>query len=299
MKILIIGGSGVIGWNLLEFFKEKNLDVKFTFKTNQVSDNNGYFLDITNKKETNEIITKINPDIVIHTAALANVDLCERYKQLAHQINVNGTHNIIEGCKKISSKIVYISTSFVFSGSSKTYTEHDIPSKPKTNYGLTKLEGEKLVLESGLESLILRIDQPYFWKQSWQHTNSVLRVIGTLSKKQELKEITDWFNVPTYIPDFVNATYALIKNNYTGIFHLTGSDFISRFEWALNTAKIFDLDSKLLVPINSKQLNLDVERNNINMDNKKILDQTGVKMRGIKEGLLDMQKMNYTEQDKI
>ena len=188
---------------------------------------------------------------------------------------------------------LYISTSFVFSKSDKAYTETDIPSNPKTHYGLTKLEGEKLILESELKSLILRIDQPYFWKKSWQRTNSVLRVIETLSKKQKLKEITDWFNVPTYIPDFVSATYELIKNNHTGIFHLTGPDFLSRFDWALKTANVFGLDSKLLTPINSVELNLDAARENIKLNNKKVQEKTGVKMRGINEGLLDMQKIGF------
>jgi len=294
MSILIIGGSSVIGWNLLKFFTKQNLDVKYTFKKNQVNDKKGYFLDITNQKETEKLITKINPDIVIHTVALTNVDLCEREKKMANQINVDGTSNVIKSCQKTNSKIIYISTSFVFSENEKAYTEIDIPSNPKTNYGLTKLKGEKLILESQLKSLILRVDQPYFWKQPWQHTNSVLRVIDALSKKQEFKEITDWYNVPTYIPDFLNAVDALIKNNHTGIFHLTGSDFISRFDWALKTAEIFGLDKKLLVPIKSDQLNLDAQRENINLNNKKILDETGIKMKGIKEGLLDMKSTDFT-----
>ena len=294
MSILIIGGSGVIGWNLLEFFMKQNLDVKYTFKKNKSNYKNGYFLDITNQKETEKIIEKINPDIVIHTAAITNVDLCEREKKIANQINVDGTYNVIKSCQKIDSKIIYISTSFVFSGNKKAYTEIDIPCNPKTNYGLTKLKGEELILESQLKSLILRIDQPYFWKQPWQHTNSVLRVIDALSKKQEFKEITDWYNVPTYIPDFLNAVNALIKNNHTGIFHLTGSDFISRFDWALKTAEVFGLDKKFLIPIKSNKLNLDAQRENINLDNKKIFDKTGIKMKEIEEGLLDMRNIGFT-----
>jgi|LWDU01.1.fsa_nt_gi dTDP-4-dehydrorhamnose reductase len=295
MTILIIGGSGVIGWNLLKNFIKQNLDVKYTFKKNQVNDKKGYFLDITNQKETEKLITKINPDIVIHAVALTNVDLCEREKKMANQINVDGTYNVIKSCQKINSKIIYMSTSFVFSENEKAYTEMDVPSNPKTNYGLTKLKGEKLILESQLKSLILRIDQPYFWKQPWQHTNSVLRVIDALSKKQEFKEITDWYNIPTYIPDFLNAVDALIKNNHTGIFHLTGSDFISRFDWALKTAEIFGLDKKLLIPIKSDQLNLDAQRENINLNNEKITNETGIKMKGIKEGLLDMKNTDFTD----
>lgn len=296
MNILIIGGSGVIGWNLLEFFKSKDNDVNFTFNKNKI-DHEGNFLDITNEEETINLITKLDPDIVIHSAALANVDLCERDKNLADQINVNGTHNVIKGCQKIDSKIIYISTSFVFSKSDQAYTETDVPLNPGSYYGFTKLEGEKLVLQSELKSLILRIDQPYFWKKSWQHTNSVLRVIDTLSKKENLKEVSDWFNVPTYIPDFVSATHELIKNNHTGIFHLTGSDFLSRFEWALKTAEVFGLNKKLIIPINSDELSLDVKRDNINLSNKKIQEKTGIKMRGITEGLLDMKKTGHSNSD--
>lgn len=296
MKILITGGSGVIGWNLTEFLKSKDNDVNFTFNKNKIN-HKGNFLDITNEEDTINLITKLNPDIVIHSAALANVDLCERDRNLAYQINVNGTHNVIKGCQKIDSKIIYISTSFVFSKNDKAYIETDIPSNPGTYYGATKLEAEKSILESELKLLILRIDQPYFWKKSWQRTNSVLRVIEALSKKQSLNEVTDWFNVPTYIPDFLSATHELIKNNHTGIFHLTGPDFISRFEWALKTAEVFGLDSKLLIPINSEQLNLDAKRDNINLNNKKIQEKTGVKMRGINEGLLDMQKIGFSDSD--
>jgi dTDP-4-dehydrorhamnose reductase len=288
MKILIIGGSGVIGGHLFEFLKREQCNVEYTFKANNEPYKNGYFLDITDQDETSKTISKINPDLVIHAAALANVDQCQLDKKLANKINIDGTKNVIESCQYTKSKIIYISTSFVFEGSNKKYNEKDNPINPGTHYGLTKLNGEKLVLKSKLKSLILRIDQPYGWKQPWHHTNSVLRVIEALSKKQEFRDITDWFNVPTYIPDLSKAAFALINNDEQGIFHLTGSDFINRFDWALKTAEIFGLNKNLLVPISSKQLDIKIARDSINLDNKKIYEKTGIRMKGIEEGLKDM-----------
>jgi len=232
-----------------------------------------------------KVITEINPDVVLHTAALANVDQCQRDNELADKINIDGTKNVIESCKKIKSKIIYISTSFVFKDSDKVYNEKDKPTNPEIYYGLTKLNGEKLILKSKLKSLILRIDQPYGWRQPWHHTNLVLRIIDTLSNKQESKNVTDWFNAPTYIPDFLEATLEIINNSKNGIFHLTGSDFVNRFELVLKTAEVFGLNKKLLVSINSEKLNIELTRDKINLDNNKIYEKIGIKIKDIEAGL--------------
>ena len=148
MKILVIGGSGVIGFKLVEYFNKTQKNVEFTYQTNKPKFSKGHCLDITQKKPTIELIAKVNPDIIIHTVALTNVDLCETDKELANLINVKGTENILEGCKITNSKIVYISTSFVFNGEKKEYFEDDITS-PATYYGITKLKAEQLVVKSG------------------------------------------------------------------------------------------------------------------------------------------------------
>ena len=227
MKIFIIGGSGVVGSELINQFIKNNDDVYFTYFQNKIEqNNNGIRLDITNKKDTIDIIKKINPDIVIHTAALTNVDLCETNNKLACMINVDGTKNVVEGCKITGSKIVYISTSFVFDGRKSEYYEEDQVS-PSTHYGITKQKGEQHVIKSKLPYLILRTDQPYGWTKKWQHSNSVIRTIKTLKTKKELKEIVDWYNTPTYVPDFGKAVLELINRKSTGIYHVVGSNYIN------------------------------------------------------------------------
>lgn len=288
MKICVIGGSGVIGSKMVQFFSKNNHDVTYTYHTHKTSSSSKeYKLDITDAKETEKIIKKINPQIIIHTSAITNIDLCETEKELAYLVNVKGTENIIKSAKKINAKLVYLSTSFVFDGKEKMYYEGDKPS-PSTYYGYTKMKGEEAIKNSELEYLILRIDQPYCWIEKYQHTNSVLRVINTLSENKTLNEVKDWWNTPTYVPDIVLATSKLLKNRSNGIFHLVGSDFINRYKWSIEVARIFGYEETKINPINSKDLGLSVKRANVNLKNSKILKEIGLKMKGIKDGAISM-----------
>jgi dTDP-4-dehydrorhamnose reductase len=291
MKIIVIGGSGIIGSKIVKKLIENNNDVSYTYYENKLDIGIGYRQDIRKKDETINFISKANPDLVIHTAALTNIDLCETDKELADSINIEGTKNVVSGCKKNKSKIVFISTSFVFSGDKQKYNE-DEETHPSTYYGITKSLGEEIVTNSELPFLILRTDQPYYWKEKWQRENSVLRVLQTLKKGQSLNEITDWYNVPTYVPDFVNALENLIKSDLSGIYHVCGSDFVSRYEWSIATAKIFGLDEKLIKPISSENLHLPAKRVNVNLSNDKIYQKTGIKMNGVIEGLQLMKNTN-------
>ena len=284
MKILIIGGSGFVGYELVKFFKKDSHDVEFTYNRNKIESKKSHFLDITIQQDSEKIIKKVNPDVVFHTAALTNVDTCEDNKELANSINVNGTANIIKACKNTKSKVVFISSSFVFNGKREKYFEDDHIC-PNTHYGQTKAKAEELVKNSGLSYQILRTDQPYGWTEKWHHPNSVTRCLSTLMAKNQLKEVKDWFNMPTYLPDFVRAVKHLSNGNKQGIFHLTGSDYISRLDWSMKTAEIFGFDKGMINPIHSSDLKLSASRPNVNMSNEKIFDKTGIKMMGVMEGL--------------
>lgn len=288
MKICVIGGSGVIGLKLVKFFSNIDNSVSFTFLNNELPlQGISKKLDITNSEDTVEFLKKGHFDVVIHTAALTNVDLCETNKLLADSINISGTENVIEGCRLTDSKLVFVSTSFVFDGKKQEYFEGDKTSSV-TYYGYTKFMGEQLVKNSGLKFLILRTDQPYCWVEKGQRTNSVLRVIETLKAGKILNEIIDWYNTPTYVPDFIKATSKLLERKSTGIYHVVGSDYINRYDWSLMFAKIFGFDEKMIRPIKSDVLDLTAKRVNINLKNSKILQEIGMKMKGVEEGALEM-----------
>ena len=290
MKILIIGGSGVIGSKIRKNFPKDKFDIFSTYMDHQLNSQNDFFLDIRDKENIKKIFHKIQPDIVIHASAITNIDLCEDDHKLADLVNIGGTEKIIEISEKMNSKLIFISTSFVFDGNKSSYNENDF-TNPTTYYGKTKEISEKKIIDSNLDYLILRTDQPYCWIEPWQHTNSVLRVVDTLKAKKNHREIIDWYNTPTYVPDFVKTTQKLITNNKSGIYHVVGSDYVNRFEWAKKICKYFNLNQELITPIKSQELMLSAKRVNVNLSNDKILGELGIKMMGIEEGLKSMLKV--------
>lgn len=289
MKVLVTGGNGRIGTKFVKFLIEKGNEVYHSYLHGEPHAEVGVSreLDICKRENTINLIKKISPELVIHTAALTNVDLCETNKELARTINIEGTRNVIDACKEANSKIVYISTSAVFDGSKRVYTEEDTPN-PTYYYASTKFEGEKIVSSSRLPFLILRTDQPYCWVESWQKENSVTRVLKKIEVGEIVKEPTDWYSNPTFVDNFVEVIFELIKRNKTGIYHVVGSDFLNRYELALNVAEVFGYDKHLIKPIKSDEIELPVKRVNVNLANGKTQSASGIKLLGIREGLKKM-----------
>ena len=214
---------------------------------------------------------------------------------MAKAINIDGIKNVIEGAKNLGSKIVYISTSLVFDGSKKFYLETD-KTNPISYYGKTKLEGEKVVINSGLPNMIIRTDQPYGWKKNWHHTNSVLRILENFENSKEYNEIVDWYNTPTFVNDFVTATMKLLYKKNVGIFHIIGTDFKNRFRFAQIVADIFDLNRKKIKPINSTNLNLPAKRPNVRLKSSKD-GKTNIKMSSLRVGLKQMKKIILEDEE--
>ncbi len=188
MKSLIIGGSGMIGSHLAKACKSQGYETISTFFEKIPSSEHQFFLDITDREKTIQLISDQNPDIVFLASALTNVDLCEKNFEIAKLTNVTGTQNVIDGCKKTSSKLVYFSTSAVFDGKKIKYSESD-ETCPVNNYGITKVLSEELIKNSKLPFLIIRTDQPYGWNEKWQRTNSVLRIIDNLKNNNLFNEV--------------------------------------------------------------------------------------------------------------
>jgi len=283
LKILIIGGSSVLGFRMLKLLMGKKVNVEYTYYTNNINIVNGHYLDIRNKDDVSKLIRKIQPTVVFHASALTSIDKCELDHNLADSINVQGVSNLISACKETNSKLVYVSTSFVFNGDKSQYFEID-NINPATYYGITKGKAENLIKKSGLNYLILRTDALYDWTECWQRENSVTRAINTIKAGKTLREVTDWYNTPTYTSDFVLVALHLIEKNKDGIYHLSGSEYINRYDWSLQVAKIFGLE-KNIEPVNSTELNLPAKRVNINLKNEKLFQELGIKMKNIKDGL--------------
>ena len=287
--ILIIGGSGFLGYYLHQSLSKLEEKVISTYNKTMIDEENFYELDVRKVDDVSKFLIKYKPRILIYTVGITDVDLCERDKKLAKAINVEGIKNIIDHIKDTGSKIIYFSTSFVFDGTKKFYLETDEPN-PISYYGESKLQGEKIVQDSGLPYAIIRTDQPYGWKKNWHHTNSMLRIIEKLEKNITYNEIIDWYNTPTSIEDIVKMTRKLLEDNYEGIFHIVSDDFLSRVEFAEVVVEVFGLNKNNIKKIHSNELKLSAKRPNVRLKNSKKVDLK-MDISNVFEGLKKMKEM--------
>jgi len=190
MKILITGGSGLLGSATAALFKD-HYQTFTTYADNKVTLEGceAYRLDITNKAEVFRVIETIQPDFIIHTAALIGIGLCENNKELAYDINVNGTRHLAEAADKANSRIVHISTDYVFDGKKGMYKETDKPN-PLNYYAKTKLEAEKLINKN---NTIIRTSI-YGWNIIKERKNFATFILEGLENNKKINIFEDHYN---------------------------------------------------------------------------------------------------------
>lgn len=276
-KVLITGASGFMGTKLVNILSE-------FFEIIPTDINSEIILDITNKEQVSQMLNDKKPDIVVHTAAYTDVDSCEDNKELAWSINVGGTKNIAEACKDINAKLIVISTDFIFDGKKGSYTEEDTPN-PISEYGRTKLEAEKVVKENLENYLIARTCVLYGYNSPKDKQTFEKWVINNLEEGKEIKVVTDQTVSPTLIDDIALAIKTFIEKDAKGVYHLVGSEIISRYDFAVKVQKVFDLPGKI-IPFTSAEFKQKANRpmnSSLRIDKLKTL---GVNMSSVEEGLL-------------
>ncbi|MDO8657329.1 MAG: SDR family oxidoreductase [Candidatus Levybacteria bacterium] len=297
MKILGTGLNGLVGSRIVELL---NNSCEFE----NLSLNTG--VDITNPNILFKKFKNSNATIVLHLAGKTDVDSCEKDKEFdarffknespvgektAWSVNVTGTKNIVDACKKTNKRLIYISTDFVFDGKNcpeNGYSEKDIPN-PINWYGKTKYEGEALVKNSGLEFLIMRIAYPY--RSNFERKDFVRSLIDGFRNNKLLTMIEDHIITPTFIDDIAYAFDFLVKNNQTGIFHVTGSQFLSPLDCAFQIAETFNFNKSLIAKTTREEYfkNRALRPFCLSLKNDKI-SKLGIKMRGFKEGLIELKR---------
>ncbi len=250
-KVLVTGGSGLLGGKLIPLLQD-NCKTFATYNKHPIKLKNceSFNLDITNRKDTEQLITKLSPDVIIHTVALTNVDYCEANKKEAWNVNVEGTRNIVEASREVNSKLIYISTDYVFDGERGRYKEDD-QTNPIDYYGETKLGGEKIVEELCEDYIIARTSVLYGWHSK---LNFVTWVIQELGQGHEISIVEDQFNSPTLADNLAELISDLMEGGENGIFHTAGRQRISRFGFTEKIAEIFNLDKNLINSISSDGL---------------------------------------------
>jgi dTDP-4-dehydrorhamnose reductase len=259
VKVLITGSNGLLGQSLIDLFlksKESYSIFGLSRGKNRSGRNDFNYLsiDITNKEALQEKIFKINPDFIINTAAMTQVDACENDKLACDLLNVEVVKWLSVFCEKTSTHLIHISTDFIFDGKKGNYKETDLPN-PLNYYGKSKLKSEQVLEKSTINYTILRTILVYGKVFDMSRSNIVLWVKESLENKEQITIVDDQFRTPTYVEDLAMACKISIDINATGVFNIASSELLSIYEIAKQIAEVFNLDHSYIKPISTSTLN--------------------------------------------
>lgn len=269
-KIIVTGSNGLLGQKLIyNLLHKKNYEIHAIGRgPNRITQQNGYTyhdIDLTDEIKINEFIHKIKPDIVINSAAMTNVDACEKEKESCWNTNVLAVRHLVDALEELRREegldphMIHISTDFVFDGLHGPYKETDKP-RPLSYYADSKLASEHVVLNSKVKSAVVRTIIIYGVVDGNQRSNLVLWVKNALTNGQDINVITDQYRSPTLAEDLAEGTVAIAEKGATGIFHLSGPETYSIWKLAEMVADYWHLDKTLMKPITSADLKQPAKR---------------------------------------
>ncbi|MBP1157459.1 MULTISPECIES: dTDP-4-dehydrorhamnose reductase [unclassified Paenibacillus] len=218
MRILVTGANGQLGKDL----------VKILGDIHEVYGYDRLALDITSPVQCKSVIGKVHPDVVIHAAAYTAVDLAETEEDEAYKINAFGTRNLTAAAEELGAKFCYISTDYVFDGTTSTpYKEFD-QTNPQSVYGRSKRAGELLVQSLSSKYFIVRTS----WVYGIHGTNFVKTMLNLSKERDTLKVVNDQIGSPTYTVDLSRFIAQLVETECYGIYHASNSGACSWYDFA-------------------------------------------------------------------
>src|SRR5690606_1752852 len=256
MKILITGANGLLGQKLITLLQQQP-DVQLVATAHRplvfpLLKGKFQLLDISNQEQVNEVLAHTKPDVIINTAAMTNVDRCETEQEACWQANVTSVQYLIEACGKHNAHLIHVSTDFIFDGKEGPLDETAVPA-PVNFYGESKLAAEKIIQESNISWCILRTVLVYGVSSDMSRSNIVLWVKKSLEEGKPINVVNDQWRTPTLAEDLAMGCWLAAKKKATGIYHISGKDFLSPYDIAIKTARFFKLNESLINPTDSTQ----------------------------------------------
>ncbi len=248
MKILITGANGLLGQKLVKLILDKNQDelVATARGANRLPYDASLYtyisLDITDQSSVAEVIEQARPDVVIHTAAMTNVDQCETEREACLELNVNATQYLISACEANGAFFLHLSTDFIFDGEDGPYDE-EADANPISYYGESKLKSEELVKAAKTEWAIVRTVLVYGIAHDMSRSNIILWVKGSLEQGKHIKVVDDQLRSPTLAEDLAMGCYLIARQKAQGVFNICGKDLLTPYDMAIKTADFFNLST--------------------------------------------------------
>lgn len=262
--VLITGANGLLGQKLIDLYlkhpEKKIIATGIGPCRHPLKGQFDYLeLDITNEREISDVFQKTKPHSLIHTAAMTNVDACELDHEACDLLNVSAVRFLAEACNLNHTQMVHISTDFIFKGDHGPIDENEQP-EPLSYYGHSKLKGEELVKSICEKWVILRTVLVYGVVNDMSRSNIVLWAKGALEKGQTIKVVDDQFRTPTLAEDLAMGCFLTEDQDASGIYNISGADFMSIFELVERVADFFELDKSIMQRSDSKTLNQPAKR---------------------------------------
>ena len=250
LKFLVTGSTGLVGQQVVKYLSKSN-QVFSCYNESKPEYGDSVKMDLKNYEMVSSVLTEIKPDVVIHLGAMTGVDLCEKEKTPASEINTKATEIIAKECSKLNSFLVYVSTDYVFDGNFGMYKEDDV-TNPLGFYGKSKLEGEKAVQNFSTNWCIARTSTPFGLHPTKK--SFPMWVIENLQKQKQIDVLIDQFTSPTYIPNLSRMLIEISERRITGIIHAAGASKISRYQIASMVSDKLNLDGTLLKQISMNKM---------------------------------------------
>lgn len=231
MRIIIIGATGQLGTALLEKLPQSHELIGLSHQE----------IEVENILQVISVLGKLEPDVVINTAAFHVTDQCEKDPDNSFKVNALGARNVAVACEKLNAKIVFISTDYVFDGTKQNpYTEYDQPN-PLNVYGKSKLAGERYVKALCKKHFIIRTAGVF----GGEKNNFVKTIIRLAQQRDELKVVTDQIHSPTYTYDLAPKIGELIETSCYGTYHISNKGLTSWYDYAKKILELTGLTSKV------------------------------------------------------
>lgn len=271
MKILITGSNGLLGQKLVYKLRNKSgvTCIATARGDNRLVETSGYDyypLDITNAAEVETLLRKLKPDVVINTAAMTNVDACETEREACWELNVSAVEYQVETLEALHQEdqqyqphFIHLSTDFIFDGSHGPLDEDEIPN-PLSYYAESKLAAERIVRGARINWAIARTVLVYGIVDNMSRSNIVLWVKSNLEAGKTINVVDDQFRTPTLAEDLADGCILIAEKQASGVFNISGPDFMSILDLARVVADYYGLDKSLIRPSKSTDIKQPAKR---------------------------------------
>ena len=298
LMLLVTGAGGLLGANVLLKAREMGQAVtgfchRHLFSVPGVST---CAVDLTDRNITRDLVISLRPKRIVHCAAATNVDWCEEHPEEASAINTHASGVLAELAQELGAQLVYISTDAVFDGKRGCYQETDEPA-PLNVYAESKLRGEQEVLRRNPSALVVRVNI-YGWNAQNKFSLAEWILAQLLSGKQ-VPGFTDVQFTPILVNDLAEVLLTMLDRGLSGLYHVGGSEKISKFEFARRVASVFGLDPGQVVPARIAEAQLRAQRPpDMSLNTEKVRAALGYPMPDVETGLRrfrELQEAGYPQ----